>query len=202
MAVRLKNSCFIHIPRTGGLWFEKVLHEIGIKHQILRGDIDSHFSYNELPYNWKVLHSFSFVRHPLNWIKSRWSHALEINAFEDYRHYGIHRKFDECVKPTLEGTINTILKKCPGIVGETYEFMTNGVLSLIKTENISSKLYEFLSDLEELPNNSKNIFETTVTYNNTSDLNKYEEISKISTRTVEKFLSSEQKSISIYESAI
>ena len=41
MSIRLPNSCYVHIPRTGGTWFGKVLYTLEIKHQEFRGDIDS-----------------------------------------------------------------------------------------------------------------------------------------------------------------
>ena len=34
MSIRMPNSCFIHVPRTGGLWFGEVVRELGIKHTI------------------------------------------------------------------------------------------------------------------------------------------------------------------------
>lgn len=203
MSIRLPNSCFVHIPRTGGLWLGKVLHELKIKHQVLRGDIDSHFQLSEMPGNWRKLHSFSFVRHPLDWVKSRWSHAIEINAYEDHRHYGVHRLFDICVSPTLEQTIRKILVNRPGLVGYTYKRMTEGVKTLIATERLSSELYPFLQEVEgkNIPTNSLQIIKSIEPINGTSKLNKYDgSVSNLSKELTEMFTESEHEAMRIWQS--
>lgn len=200
MSIRLPNSCFVHIPRTGGLWFGKVVETLGIKHQLLKGDIDGHFTYCQLPDNWKELHSFSFIRHPFAWVKSRWSHAQEIHAWDDYRHYGIHRKFDECLEPTLEGTIEHIIHKELGLVSRTYKAMLTGVDTVIQTERLWIDLPVFLSQVEGI--NAWKVIKETERFNGTSDLSKYGgSISHVSDKIMKMFLGSESKAIKMWENA-
>lgn len=148
MSIRLPNSCFVHVPRTGGLWLGSVLTAIGIKHQVFRGDVDSHFTWAQLPLNWRMLPSFSFVRQPLPWLRSRWSHCIENNLAADYRHYGVHREFDELVADTFEQTTRNILARRPGIVGRTYREMLTGVHILKRTESLPGVAHILLDDLE------------------------------------------------------
>lgn len=199
MSIRMPHSCFVHIPRTGGLWLGRVIEQLGVKHQVLRGDVDSHFRFHQLPDNWKDLHSFSFIRHPFAWVRSRWSHALEIQAYENYRHYGVHREFDECVRPTLRETIELILKDNPGIVGHTYNEMTRGVETLLRTENVSTELYSFLNQVEELPDNAQDIIRSVEPFNATSDLSKYGgEIGFVPDKLKKRFLDSERDALVLW----
>jgi hypothetical protein len=200
MSIRLPNSCFVHIPRTGGLWLGRVIEELGIKHQTLKGDIDSHFRFNQLPDNWRELHSFSFVRHPFDWVRSRWSHALDIQAYDNYRHYGVHREFDECVRPTLRETIEVILKDNPGIVSYTYSEMTRGVRTLLRTENIRNELYTFLTDVEVLPDNAEEIIQSVEPFNGTSTLSQYcGDAGYIPEKLKKQFLESEREALTMWK---
>ncbi len=200
MSIRLPHTCFVHIPRTGGMWLEKVLGIIGIKHQVLRGDIDSHFRLDDMPDNWYFLHSFTFIRHPIDWVRSRWSHALEINAYEDYRHYKVHRVFDECVRPTLRETIETILERERGLVNRTYQYMTRGVKTIIRTEDLMSKLPEFLKAHESITDEQVGMIRATEPINSTSQLNKYGgTISELDDKLIDRFLRSESRAIKLWE---
>lgn len=203
MCIRLPHSCFVHIPRTGGLWFHEIVRTLNIKCQILKGDIDSHFAWHELPVNWRKLHGFSFIRHPLQWVASRWSHALSIDAVTDYRHYGIHREFDECVCLSFGGTLEFILKHSPGIVGRTYNFMTGGVSTLIRTDDLNRKIPHLLCELEGVDIVTARSVGTRIQRNNsTSSLDKYQrDIANTDQKLIEKFIVSEQIAMSMWESA-
>lgn len=203
MCIRLPNSCFVHIPRTGGLWFGAVVEALEIKHQTLKGDIDSHFTHDQLPPNWKALHSFSFIRDPFKWVRSRWSHALEINAYDDHRHYGVHREFDILIRPTLSETIKRIVTRSPGLVGHTYRTMTHGVESLLKTETLQKRIYPFLDRLEHLPSDASKTIETISPFNGTSGMDKYTGIvSQVPDALVRKFMNTEQYAYQLWESAL
>ena len=174
MTIRLPHSCFIHVPRTGGLWFGELLNRITIKKQVLKGDIDSHYRHCDLPPTWKELPSFSFIRHPLDWIQSRWSHAREINAKEDGRHEGVHRLFDECVHNTFQDTVKHVMKHRPGLVSLTFAEMQTGVDMLIQTEQIPFRVYEVLDVLEGV---SVAVWKWTTPvekYNSTRTMSKWE----------------------------
>lgn len=168
-----------------------------IKHQILKGDIDSHLPYKELPDNWHCLHSFSMIRHPLSWVRSRWSHALEIHAYEDHRHYGIHRDFDKCVRPTLEETIGQILKDYPGLVYRTFKEITEGVETILQHEQIPNNVYNVLHQFEGV---SIDLLKqvSPERFNSTSQL--YKDRNKIPDTLLSEFLSSESETIKWWES--
>lgn len=205
MSVRLPHCTFIHIPRTGGLWFEEVVRQLGIKCQVLRGDYDSHMSLPGLPDYWRSVPAFTFVRHPWEWVKSRWSHALEIGAYEAHRHYGIHREFDECVRPSFQETIRHILKHCPGIIGETYSHMIQGCDDLRRTQDLAMATYEMLVqyEIEDVSSDLiAQVISETPKNNSTSELPRYrEQFIDLPAGLTSKFLASEKVAIKIWKSA-
>lgn len=138
------NSVFIHVPRTGGLWFNDLLGKLDVRHQTLKGDYDSHLQFRSLPLEWSTATGFSFIRHPYTWLKSRWSHSRLINSKRDERHFGIHRQFDELTCDSFEETIKRITSKRPGLVGTTFQLMQSGCFILRRTEEIRFAASEFL----------------------------------------------------------
>lgn len=209
MCIRLPHSCFVHIPRTGGLWIGRVIEQLGIKHQTLRGDIDSHFSFTQLPYNWRVLRAFSFVRNPYDWVVSRWSHAVYINAYEDHRHYGIHRQFDECVRDSLNDTLYAINKYYPGLVTRTYREMlgigeTKSISIIGATENLVEDFCSILSSLERIPIEVVKECATKVEkFNSTSDTEwsqKHRDL--VDQQQIDEFMYNEQEAYQIWASAL
>jgi hypothetical protein len=109
-------------------------------------------------------------------LASRWSHLAEHEMAGDYRHYGIHRAFDELFSPDFEKTIRNILAKRPGLVGETYRAMTTGVRYIRRTEDLPVAAYELLRDLEGIEPDSEEIIKGTPPTNSTSSLEKYRDI--------------------------
>lgn len=199
MSLRLPNSCFIHIPRTGGMWLQDVVNNLGLPRQIFRGDIDSHYSWTQLPDNWKSLISFTLIRHPLAWVKSRWSHALEIGACEGHRHYHVHRKFDECVRPTLELTIQEILRRYPGLVYLTFKSMSQGIHRVFRTEDLPYNLFPFLNEHEGI---TPAQWESALVppTNGTATIDKYALLSGLEPETEQRFLNSESLTVEWWNS--
>ena len=203
MSLRLSRTCFVHIPRTGGLWLGEVVRVLGLRCQVFKGDIDSHLEWSQLPDNWKALTAFSFVRHPLAWLKSRWSHALEINACPDYRHYGVHRLFDECVRPTLTDTVRVILDRCPGLVTHTYTRMLDGVSYLARTEDLPEAAWQILYHLEGVSEQSRSQVLSIPPINSTTTLLHWrDKICTLPDSLVQAFLDSEQQAISWWDRAV
>lgn len=150
MSIKLPNSYFIHIPRTGGTWFQQSLIESNIPFRILKGDIDSHFTNLQLSEYWDGI-PFTFVRHPWDWVKSRWSHAIKHGLHTAHRHYGIHRRFDRCVRPSFSDTIEELLLEFhSGVFTTTFEEMTKGSkrVTVLRLEDFPSNLSSLISSWE------------------------------------------------------
>ena len=219
MTMRLPNSVFVHVPRTGGMWFKDLVQRLGIKHQILTGDLDSHLPYSELPPSWRALPALGFVRHPLSWLKSRWSHLIEHKMLDDYRHFGVHRIFDAIAKPTFTETVQAVVEWNKGgvggvgLVGLTFHRMLSGlnqtsqagnpragVTHLVKTESLPFAAYRFLVDVEEL----LGLFDVTLNekVNGTSCLSKYhDEFDLLPSELEAKFMASETLAMRIWKGA-
>lgn len=206
MSTRLDHSCFVHVPRTGGLWFHEVVRQLGLRHQILKGDVDSHFAFREMPPSWQLLTPFSFVRHPLAWIKSRWSHCIEHRLKEDYRHFRVHREFDKLVQPTFKATVKELLRwrldHPRGIVGHTYRTMLDGVKRLARTEDMPDAAWQILHEWEGVPEDGLWTVRAVEPTNGTSGMEKYkEELESLPEQLVEQFLVSEEEAIAIWNGA-
>lgn len=83
MAVLMPKSIFIHIPKTGGSWVRAAVRAAGIPcrevgppgvsqiqklHCTVKG-LPKHLRRNRL--------IFFCIRHPVDWLKSRWSYGIE-----------------------------------------------------------------------------------------------------------------------------
>lgn len=83
MAVLMPHSIFIHIPKTGGTWVRAVLPAAGIKCREVGPPGGTniqviHCSVRGLPQHLRKKRLiFSCIRHPVAWLKSRWSYAIE-----------------------------------------------------------------------------------------------------------------------------
>lgn len=210
MSLRFPNTCFVHIPRTGGIWLQELTRQLGILRQVFKGDVDSHFTYHQILEHapeWKNLKSFSFVRNPIDWIKSRWSHAVHINAYANMRHYGIHREFDCCVRNTLDDTIKAILDYHERIVTRTYRTMTKGVKTLLRTETITERMHDYLFTTESIPSDAyhraaQTIKPTLGNINTTTQLKLFKDRLTISDPLLEKLHKTENEAFKIWESAL
>ena len=194
MSLRLPNSVFVHVPRTGGLWLGEVVQKIGLLQQRFNGDVDSHFTFRELPDLWRALQPFSFVRHPLGWIKSRWSHSVECRISDDHRHYGINRLFDEHFHASFRETVEDILRNRPGLVGLTFREMQDGIPAafLRRTEDLPYSAVDLLRNLEGVGDDQVQVIVGTPAFNGTSQLEKYrQELSSLPNSLVRDFLASE-----------
>lgn len=204
MTVRLDNSVFIHIPRTGGMWLREVLRKLGLDRQIFHGDLDSHLAYSQLPEEWYgKLTPFSFIRHPLKWVKSRWTHAMEINAHGHGRHFGIHRRFDNCVRLSFKETLECIVKNEPGLVTRTFNFMASGVPkeNLACTVDLPDAAFDLLHRLEGLPDDQLEAVRQVEKTNSTSQHECWlQELEDVPADLVNEFLETEIGAVELWQS--
>jgi hypothetical protein len=186
------------------------VQKLGIPNHILRGDYDSHLNWRDLPNeNWKKLPVFSFVRHPLAWIKSRWSKAVEDNTIGQQTFFGIHRRFDELIDPTsFQKTVEAIIKREPGILGATYKEMFAGIggisrqVQLFKTENLPTVAYTALKRFEGIPDHFEQLIKEMPKENSSSTVDKFlEQLSALPDSLVAEYLESEKEAIQIWNSA-
>lgn len=121
MAVVMPNSIFVHIPRCRGQWLRKVLGnmypEKGKRKEHREGRKAVHESIKDVPDDVKKNRmSFGFVRHPLDWVKSRWSHKHRFGVSK-HALCPLHVAYNDChVASSLEETIQNITILHPGLV--------------------------------------------------------------------------------------
>lgn len=202
MSIRLANSVFVHIPRTGGMWLRHVVDRVGLPHRILSGDLEAHLPLSQLPEAWRALPSFGFIRHPLAWLRSRWSHARSLRTPEEYRFYGLHRRFDACVRPTFRDTVARIVETEPGLTSRTFATMLRGVTHVYRTEDLPTAAFEALARLEGLTWADWESMLAVPPINGTSGLDAYrEEIESLPPDLERRFLQGEQEALARWRQA-
>lgn len=151
MAVELKNSIFIHCPKTGGKFVTKFLLE-NIQGSKMIGDRvwDAHSRYS---LNSKT--TFGFIRHPVSFIESLWSHRKrkknhDTHEFNWQDHIRLER---DCKNENLETFILNVSKQ-KNLIWDFYMFYLGGHRNFIfcKFENMEEDLKYFLSEYESFYN--------------------------------------------------
>ena len=172
MAFLLKSGgVFLHIPKTGGMWVQKVLKELGLvryafgrEHEDMPGIVNFP-SANPFEHRRKMVrrgiawhadvlsgYKFCFVRHPLTWYESYWKwrsgqwHKAS-NYYTDFpvgmiRDTG-HDDFNQFVRVVNE--------KYPGYVTSLYaRYAVPGRIDFIgKQESLTEDLIAVLTHLNE-----------------------------------------------------
>lgn len=160
MAVVLKKSMFIHIPKTGGTWIIAATKRAGLfkyktkhKHPSL-----VEFRCINPKFDLKQIKFFTFVRNPVTWWQSRWSDPFMRRQYlnneqpEKMPWIGNIRWLNyESQIQTQEQfeDFNTYIKwmldRRPGFGGDYFRFMTNvSKLEVGKYEQITQDLVEIL----------------------------------------------------------
>lgn len=70
----LKNSCFIHVPKTGGNWVRHALEAAQVDFEDYAINNNAHLGYRECPHPGRF--KFAFVRHPLGLYRSFWQYKM------------------------------------------------------------------------------------------------------------------------------
>lgn len=135
---------FYHIPKTGGMFVSSVMFSIfgdravsvGSKVPNALGLFDPHNTPSDFPCGNRF--SFSFVRNPTEWYRSRWSHAMW-GGWQETNHIGLYCKDDD-----FDVFVNNCLDRYPkGLVSTIYERFT-GVDFIGKYENLTNDLIRAL----------------------------------------------------------
>lgn len=196
MTMLLRNSVFVHVPRTGGMWVRQLCRSLGIVVMESSDDYWNHCCYSDLPVALRSMPSFAFVRHPIAWVRSRWAHSLAIDARAGKRFKGIHGEFDRLVRPTLADTVRNVLRRRPGLVGATFRAATSGVDHLRRTRDLPMAAVELLHRLEGVP---KDKSMTTVEF--TPPCNGVEGSERLPPCLERDFIQSEGEAMTIWEGA-
>lgn len=195
MSLRLPNSVFVHVPRTGGTWIADVVERLGLLRQKLKGDVDSHFTGTELRRYWPGLPQFAVVRHPWTWVESRWSHAVSINALRDQRHFSVHREFDRLVdESSFERTIVNCIACGASVVGRTFFVMIPAGTVIVRFDRLVEHLGSVLSRLEGVsPTDYGDLVATMEPVNATSEKARQEGLLECSQELKDRFLAMESE---------
>ena len=70
----LPNSCFLHVPKTGGSWVKKAIIASGITYEEYRIEGDPHIGLTHCPV--ADTFKFAFVRHPVSLYRSYWQFKM------------------------------------------------------------------------------------------------------------------------------
>ena len=70
----LKNSCFIHVPKTGGNWVRHALEAAQVEFEYYTVNGNAHLGFRECPQPGRF--KFAFVRHPLGLYRSFWQYKM------------------------------------------------------------------------------------------------------------------------------
>ena len=107
MAIKLKNSMFIHVPKCGGRTIKKLLMNYVAGAEIIGDDIyDSHATPDT------DLKVFGFVRHPATFIHSLWTHRSKKKKHGEAWNWQDYILLEsECQSKNYNTFVENILKK-------------------------------------------------------------------------------------------
>lgn len=156
MAISLKNSLFIHFPKTGGKWISNMLINY-VKGAEFVGDpiYDAHKS---PPFDKKV---FFFVRQPESWLYSLWHHRArkKTNKFgHKFNWQTKHRLERDCQSEVYDQFIDNVIAN-PDCLYEYYEDFVGqyekSQLCWGHYENLCNDLIKILRSNEEIFNETE-----------------------------------------------
>ena len=110
MAIELKNSMFVHVPKCGGRTVKQMIKKYVSGARVIGDDIyESHAT----PDTHKQV--FGFVRHPATFIHSLWTHRSKKKAHgSDWNWHPDIRMEQECKSQNYDEFVSNVLK------GENY----------------------------------------------------------------------------------
>lgn len=148
MALRLKNSVFIHVPKTGGTWITQQLQNAGL----VEGETGrAHATPAELADapSWRDGRRrlfFCFVRHPLTWYQSYWAYRMK-NGWHKPSPNEVDAPIRtvqldaECRSDDFETFVRTCIERYPqGWVSHLYRHYTAGCVYVGRFERLREDL--------------------------------------------------------------
>ena len=146
MAIQLKNSIFLHIPKTGGLKISEMLinHVSGTKYI---GDkiYDAHLIPERVDCGF-----FCFVRRPAHFVHSLWHHRARKKKFGHKWNWQKQYPLETQCKSQDYETFMTNITSRPNIVWEHYSlFIRSKKMVVGRLENLSEDLITILEFYNE-----------------------------------------------------
>ena len=155
MTVLLRNSVFLHIPKTGGTWVRKALVDAGLSGALVRSR-ERDEAYNGTLRSWHNVptwdaryherpNRFCFVRHPADWYRSYWAFRMWRKNWEIRENEFDHK----CSSGEFPEFIDKVLQHYPdGYVTWLYAYFANHCTFVGKTENLPTDLLTALDLFE------------------------------------------------------
>lgn len=126
MAFVTDKTLFIHVQKTGGMTVREVLYRCNpVGHESGDAEGERHFGLPELRARHPGIEngrlSFGFVRHPVDWLISRWTFAVASGFPIHVRHRGSAAQvwMASCWSESFDIFIDKYLERYPGIATQT-----------------------------------------------------------------------------------
>lgn len=164
MAKANEKIIFYHIPKTGGVWINHVMRDLGFgccgvsnkKTGHPFGLKREHATYEVIDDKYKENKtSFCFVRHPIEWYKSFWRYRFlsEGQHKNKFGRYDFRFPIDICYDNDFEIFLNKALVLFPdGYVSQMYKYYVGENCDKVdfigKTENIREDFISFLNKID------------------------------------------------------
>lgn len=136
----LPNSCFLHVPKTGGSWAKEAIKASGIQYEEFAINNDPHVILKNCPCPEKF--KIAFVRHPLQFYQSLWRYRMKTG-------WDWANPFDrDCFSDNFQTYVSNYLAKYPGYCSMAYEYYVsppdNQIEFIGRYENLVNDLVKAL----------------------------------------------------------
>ena len=161
MAFVTDKTLFIHVQKTGGMSVRELLYRCNpVGHESGDAEGERHFGLPELRARHPGIESgrlsFGFVRHPVDWLVSRWAFAVASGYPVHVEHRGTAAQvwMASCWSYRFDEFVAKYLERFPGIATQTM-FQKLGLWSgkpadrIGKTETLIDDLGKFLDEAGE-----------------------------------------------------